>query len=630
MAATLNAQLTLNSAQFQGGLNRAVISANAAVSQMSAQFSGLKNIAGLGAIGGVFITLGQKVLEATINFEKYHRQLTIVSGGSQAATVKLRELQTIASLPGLNMESAVYGQVRLQAMGYAADQATEHVKTLAKNVAAFGGGGEEMKGILLAFSQISSKGQVFAEEINQIAERLPLVRRLMTDAFGTSNTEEIQKMGISATQFTDALLNGMQNAQPVTAGVAEEISKLKVLFESLFADESGGLALFVSGLTEVVKGFEGLRQSAISFYTDLFTNDEALANLNSALAFNAEMQEKLSTAQAERDKKEADIADARKKRAAEIKKEQEDFKKAMAARVTQTGLQVSAAGTDEEKLAVINAELKILNLTETQEKLIKKLNDAQAGRVKLSELEIEKIQRYLGYLGQRKSLEESIAADKRKVDEEKAREEQKEKDRKKRLAKMTQSVREKGEALGFGRKTEEEQAVALKKALGGKTLENVMEKLNEAKEAGKELDEAAIEDLEKQIELLKDLDAAEANFIKQKDAAQKEVDKEMVNNAMERAGMGRSQRVSAMREKNDLERQKGKATRALTRELMENPNEALSKEMEKARQGRRVGDKDNTKALAKAEAERIMAKAMPDAAASLRSIKTILENLAAA
>jgi hypothetical protein len=52
--------------------------------------------------------------------------------------------------------------------------------------------------------------------------------------------------------------------------------------------------------------------------------------------------------------------------------------------------------------------------------------------------------------------------------------------------------------------------------------------------------------------------------------------------------------------------------------------------MDKARRERRVGDKDNTKALAKAEAERIMAKAMPDAAASLRSIKTILENLAAA
>lgn len=630
MAATLNAQLTLNSAQFQGGLNRAVISANAAVSQMSAQFSGLKNIAGLGAIGGVLMQVGQKVLEATINFEKYHRQLTIVTGGSSAATAKLKELQVIAAMPGLDLESAVYGQVRLQTMGYTAQQATTHIQTLARTVAGFGGGGEEMKGILLSFSQISSKGQVFAEEINQIAERLPTVRRLMTEAFGTSNAEEIQKMGISAMQFTDALLNGMQNSQPVVSGVAEEMAKLKVSIDSMFADESGGIKLGISLFNSLLSAIKSVHSETVDMFTFFATNKDALANLKEVQAFNAKMEGKLADARAKKDKEEADAADKKKKQAEDLKKKKEANEKAASQRVTQTGLAIATAGTDKAKLAEVNAEIKRLNIADDQLTLMKKLEAAQQGRIKLTDLELQKLQTYIGYLGQRKSLEDSIAAEDARVKAEAAADALKEERRRERLAKMTESVREKGEAVGFGRKTEDEQAAALKKALGGKTLEDVMHNINSAKAEGRELDEAAIQDLEKQIDLLKDLDAAEASLNKQKDTAQKEVDKEMVNKAMERAGMGRAERVKAIRDKNDMDRQKNKAERDLTRKLMREPNEALNNELKKAAGSRKVGQGDFWKDLAREEARRLMNNQFPDPAQSLDLIRKRLDALAAA
>lgn len=630
MAATLNAQLTLNSAQFQGGLNRAVISANAAVSQMSAQFNGLRNVAGLGAIGGVLMQVGQKVLEATINFEKYHRQLTIVTGGAAAASAKLKELQIVATLPGLSMESAVYGQVRLQTMGYTAAEATGHIKALGATVSAFGGGGEEMKGILTAFSQISSKGKVMAEEINQIAERLPTVRRLMTEAFGTSNTEELQKMGISARQFTDAILNGMQNAQPVVAGVAEEMAKLKVSIDSMFADESGGIKLGISLVNDLFSAIKSGHAEVVGMYTSLFTNKDALANLKEVQAFNAKMDTKLADARAKKDKEEAESVEEKKKQEADLKKQREANEKAASQRVTQTGLAVATAGTDEAKLAEVNAEIKRLNIADDQLTLMKKLEDAQQGRIKLTDLELQKLQTYIGYLGQRKSLEDSIAAEDERVKAEAAADALKEKNRRERLATMTQSVREKGAAVGFGRKTEDEQAAALKKALGGKTLEDVMHNINSAKAEGRELDETAIQALEKQIELLKDLDAAEASLNKQKDTAQKEVDKEMVNKAMERAGMGRSERVKAMRDKNDMDRQKSKAERDLTRKLMREPNEALQNELAKAEGRRKVGGADLRKGLAREEARRLMNNQFPDPAQSLDLIRKRLDALAAA
>jgi tape measure domain-containing protein len=630
MAATLNAQLTLNSAQFQGGLNRAVISANAAVSQMSAQFSGLKNIAGFGAVGGVFITLGQKVLEATINFEKYHRQLTIVTGGASAATAKMRELQVIAAMPGLDLESAVYGQVRLQTMGYTAQQATTHIQTLARTVAGFGGGGEEMKGILLSFSQISSKGQVFAEEINQIAERLPTVRRLMTEAFGTSNAEEIQKMGISAMQFTDALLNGMQNSQPVVAGVAEEMAKLKVSIDSMFADESGGIKLGISLFNGLLSAIKSVHSEAVDMFTFYATNKDALANLKEVQAFNAKMEQKLADARAKKDKEEAEAADKKKKQAEELKKKKEANEKAASQRVTQTGLAIATAGTDEAKLAEVNAEIKRLNIADDQLTLMKKLEDAQQGRIKLTDLELQKLQTYIGYLGQRKSLEDSIAAEKKRADDQAAADAEKAKRESERLAKMAQGVREKGEALGFGRMTEDEQSAQIKAALSGATLDSVMTQLNDAKAAGKELDEETILALEKQIELLKEKDSIEQNLNKQKEAAQTQINKEMVTNAMERAKMGRSERVQAIRDKGDLSRQKNRAERALTRQLIKDPTEELQKEMNRFEEKRKVGGMDMRRALAGAEARRLMNNQFPDPAQSLDLIRKRLDALAAA
>lgn len=630
MAATLSAQLTLNSAQFQGGLNRAVIFANAAVSQMSAQFNGLRNVAGLGAIGGVLMQVGQKVLEATINFEKYHRQLTVVTGGAAAASAKLKELQIVAALPGLSMESAVYGQVRLQTMGYTAAEATGHIKALAATVSQFGGGGEEMKGVLMAFSQISSKGKVSAEEINQIAERLPTIRRLMTEAFGTSNTEELQKMGISARQFTDAILNGMQNSQPVVAGVSEEMAKLKVSIDSLFADESGGIKLGISLFNGLLSAIKSVHSETVDMFTFYATNKDELANLKEVQAFNAKMDTKLADARAKKDKEEADAAEEKKKQAEALKKQQEANAKAASQRVTQTGLAVSAAGTDEAKLAEVNAEIKRLNIADDQLTLMKKLEDAQQGRIKLTDLELEKLQTYIGYLGQRKSLEESIAAEEQRLKDKADAEDDKKKRARERLAKMAEGVREKGEALGFGRMTEEEQAAQIKAGLNGATLESIMTQLNDAKIEGKELDEETILALEKQIELLKEKDSIEQNLNKQKETAQTQINKDMVTNAMERAKMGRSERVQAIRDKGDLSRQKARAERALTRQLMRGPTKELGEEMHRFEEKRKVGGMDMRRALAMAEARKLMNNQFPDPAQSLDLIRKRLDALAAA
>ena len=405
MSATLDARIRLNSAEFQGGLNRAVIAANSAVQRMSAQFATLQNVTSFGAIGVAIVGLGQKILTATISFEKYKRQLALTTGGVESAAKKFKELQAIASQPGLDLASAVDAQIRLKEIGYTSDEATKHIQVLAKNIAAFGGGGEELKGVILAFSQISSKGQVFAEEINQIAERLPTVRRLMKDAFGTSNAEEIQKMGVSAREFTDKMINGMQNAQPVAEGLTEELAKIKLIIESVFADESGIMSAGFKMAREALEKLIEAHGVYVTAYTGFFVGEERMKELAYATDFAARMQEKLNDSNADRQKKEDDAAAAAKKK----KQFEEQHTKAMLAAISARERIMSMSSktfeTDQEKLKIVEEELSKIS---DQETLLEALEKAREKNLTLTETEIARTNMLLGLLEQKKTLEESI------------------------------------------------------------------------------------------------------------------------------------------------------------------------------------------------------------------------------
>jgi tape measure domain-containing protein len=635
--ATINAKIRLDSSQFQGGLNRAVTSANQAVQKMSGQFGALKNIAGFGAIGAAVGVIGQKVIEASVPFEKFQRQLMLVAGGAEAAKVKFAELQQAATLPGLDLASAVDGQIRLQTLGYTADEATAHIKTLAKNIAAFGGGGEEMKGVILAFSQISSKGQVFAEEINQIAERLPTVRTLMKEAFGTSNAEEIQKMNISARQFTDAMMNGMAGSQQVTSGLAEELAKTKMILDSMFAEGSGVATFGVKVFNNITKTGIGMAAMFKDLYKDIVFGQERLKEMSYAEKFAADMQERVANSDAKRNKEEEEAAETKRRSAEDAVKAEVAKTKAFNDRIKQTSMAVSAAGTDKEKLAEVNAELKRLNLVQNQETLLKRLKDAQEGRLALSEKEIDKITRYLALLGQRKSLEESMAAT-----------EQEDKDKQKRLNDRIKKVASVVRAGDTAIKAEEgaDRIRSIKDQLsgtfdGGKSAASVMEEITIAARDGKDVADETIEAYQQIVDLKVEQLGIEKALAKEeedraKEAAKKEAeerkaaDKESVKESIRKAGLNRQERVGEMREKNEAKRNVTKAFRDDVRDEKRRLKRALgNRSISKLD----TGGMSQEKFIARVAAQNVSSKyknALPDSLEQLIKIRDILAALAAA
>lgn len=163
--------------------------------------------------------IGGSAIKAAGDMEALQLAMESQLGSALAARKEIEALRIEALKPGLGFEQAVRGSLQLQAVGFSAAKARETLSAFGNALALVGKGGAELAGVALALTQIQAKGVVSAEEINQIAERLPQIRSAMQAAFGTASTEEIQKLGITAQQFIDGITKELQKLPQATGGI---------------------------------------------------------------------------------------------------------------------------------------------------------------------------------------------------------------------------------------------------------------------------------------------------------------------------------------------------------------------------------------------------------------------------
>lgn len=180
--------------------------------------------------------IGAAAIKSFADFEKLGNALTAVMGSSEAARMEMERLEVVAKNPGINFEQAVKGSARLQAVGFSAAEARDTLTQFANAVARSGGGAEELDGVTLALGQIASKGKVFAEEINQINERVYEIRPAMEAAFGTANSEELQKMGITAEEFIAKVTTELGKLERVDGGLANAMENIAATSKKALAD----------------------------------------------------------------------------------------------------------------------------------------------------------------------------------------------------------------------------------------------------------------------------------------------------------------------------------------------------------------------------------------------------------
>ncbi len=169
-------------------------------------------------ITGPLVALAGLATRNAVEFDSLRRGLEVIAGSSQEAAVQLERLKEIAKAPGIGFQEAIQGSIRLQAVGFSARDAEKALVQFANAVALTGGGREELSRVTVQLGQLAAKGKVVAQDLKPIIEAAPAVGQALIQAFGTVNSEDIQKLGLSSQQFFDKLTDALGKLPRAAAG----------------------------------------------------------------------------------------------------------------------------------------------------------------------------------------------------------------------------------------------------------------------------------------------------------------------------------------------------------------------------------------------------------------------------
>ena len=149
--------------------------------------------AAAGAQVGMFRQQLAGVTDYSAGIDKLQIALRGIVGSQAAYTQALAAAASVTRDLNIPQETAIQGMTRLsaavQGAGGTVSDSAFAFRAVSEAVKATGGNAEQTDGALLALTQVFSKGKVSAEELNQIAERLPGTFTLFAKAAGKSGPE---------------------------------------------------------------------------------------------------------------------------------------------------------------------------------------------------------------------------------------------------------------------------------------------------------------------------------------------------------------------------------------------------------------------------------------------------------
>ena len=237
-------------------------------------------------LGYAIFRVGRSSLMTAVEFSKLKLALASVAGGAKQAQLQFQDMIQVAKLPGLGLEEAVRGSLRLQAVGFSAAEAKRELMAIGNALASVGAGRQQLEGVILALTQMKAKGKIAGDDLRQMANWLPQIRKAMIGAFGTGATEDITKMGVSVEEFIDKVTTQLEKLPKVTGGIANALENLsdgmKQMYNAigqlilpLFETVVGKIAKMIDDITEIVSSqkfldsWEGVRREVTRIVSDI-------------------------------------------------------------------------------------------------------------------------------------------------------------------------------------------------------------------------------------------------------------------------------------------------------------------------------------------------------------------------
>lgn len=206
--------------------------------------------------------IGYKAIEAAGDFESLRlaMQTTMQDAGYsiEQANAELEALRKAALAPGLDLEQAVRGSIRLQNVGFSAEKARTILVELANAISMTGGSAQELDSVTRQFGQMLGKGRILQEDLTIIQENMPKISSAMEAAFGTTSAEKLREMDISARAFVNGVTKQLATLPRVSGGIKNAI-----------VNASTSLKQFMSAIGEEIARIFDLSGKAESFSNTL-------------------------------------------------------------------------------------------------------------------------------------------------------------------------------------------------------------------------------------------------------------------------------------------------------------------------------------------------------------------------
>ncbi|MHA7823693.1 tape measure protein [Chryseobacterium arthrosphaerae] len=232
-----------------------------------------RDLQDLGRSISTFVTvpilgLGASAIKAYGDLQSLELGIEAVAGSASYAAKQMEDLKEIAKLPGLGLNEAAKGSVGLQAIGYSAGNAKKILSQFGNAIATVGKGRVEFERAIYGVQQLANTDFPLGEDLNIIKDALPQVSTLLKAAFGTSRSEDLQKLKISSQQVMEVIIAGLEKLPRVSGGIKNAFENLKDSMTQNLArvgeiiDKNLNISGVINKLTEfidkAISKFEGL------------------------------------------------------------------------------------------------------------------------------------------------------------------------------------------------------------------------------------------------------------------------------------------------------------------------------------------------------------------------------------
>lgn len=224
---------------------------------------------GFGLTAGLTIPLiafGKSSLDAAVTIDSLKRGLTAIVGSAEEAAVQIERLTKIAKLPGIGFEEAIQGSIRLQAVGFSANDAEKALIQFSNAVALTGGGREELARITVQLGQLAAKGKVLSQDLRPIIEAAPAVGRALKQAFGTVNADDIADLTTNSREFLDTLTKELEKLPRAAAGARNTFENFR---DEVFRASSAIGDALIPVLTTLIETFTPVIIKAAELFKSL-------------------------------------------------------------------------------------------------------------------------------------------------------------------------------------------------------------------------------------------------------------------------------------------------------------------------------------------------------------------------